>query len=114
MYNIYGYVNETRVGQMDNLHRIGPTWSFTPIKDMQFSLSYYALFADQSLPTTQTLPGAYTDKGNFRGHYLQSILKYKFSQHMSGHLWSEFLFPGNYYVSSQMMTFLRAEVMFTF
>jgi hypothetical protein len=114
MYNIYGYVNETRVGQMDNLHRIGPTWSFTPIKDMQFSLSYYALFADQSLPTIQTLPGAYTDTGNFRGHYLQSILKYKFSQHMSGHLWSEFLFPGNYYVSSQMMTFLRAEVMFTF
>jgi hypothetical protein len=114
MYNIYGYVNETRVGQMDNLHRIGPTWSFTPIKDMQFSLSYYALFADQSLPTTQTLPGAYTDTGNFRGHYLQSILKYKFSQHMSGHLWSEFLFPGNYYVSRSMMDFLRAEIMFTF
>jgi hypothetical protein len=33
---------------------------------------------------------------------------------MTGHLWSEFLFPGDYYTSNQMMTFLRAEVMFTF
>ena len=114
MYNIYSYVNETRVGQTANLHRIGPTWSLTPIKDMQFSASYYALFADQSVPTQATLPTAFTGTGNFRGHYLQAILKYKFSKHMSGHLWGELLFPGNYYVSDQLMTFLRAEVMFTF
>ena len=114
LYNVYSYVNETRVGQMANLYRIGPTWSFTPIKDMQFSTSYYALFADQEVPTQATLPTAFSDSGNFRGQFLQAILRYKFSQHMSGHLWSEFFFPGNYYVSSQMMTFLRAEVMFTF
>ena len=47
MYNIYSYVNETRVGQTANLYRVGPTWSLTPIKNMQFSASYYALFADQ-------------------------------------------------------------------
>jgi len=117
MYNIYSYVNETRVGQTANLHRIGPTWSMTPIKDMQFSASYYALFADQAYPTQATLPvgpnGAFTGTGTFRGHYLQAILKYKFTQHMSGHLWGEVLFPGDYYVDRSLMTFLRAEVMFT-
>ena len=114
MYNIYSYVNETRVGQTANLHRIGPTWSLTPMKDMQFSASYYALFADQSVPTQATVPTAFTGTGNFRGHYLQAILKYKFSKHMSAHLWGELLFPGDYYTSDQLMTFLRAEVMFTF
>jgi hypothetical protein len=117
MYNIYSYVNETRVGQTANLHRIGPTWSLTPIKDMQFSASYYALFADQAYPTQATLPvgpnGAFTGTGIFRGHYLQSVLKYKFSPHLSGHLWGEVLFPGDYYVNKTMMTFLRAELMFT-
>jgi hypothetical protein len=114
MYNIYSYVNETRVGQTANLHRIGPTWSLTPIKDMQFSASYYALFADQAVPTQATVPTAFTDTGTFRGHYLQAVLKYKFSKHLTGHLWSELLFPGDFYVSRQTMTFLRAEMMFTF
>ena len=114
MYNIYSYVNETRVGQTANLIRFGPTWSVDPIKDMNFSLTYNALFADQDVPTQATVPTAFTGTGNFRGHYLQAVLKYKFSKHLSGHLWSEFLFPGNYYVSRSMMDFLRAEIMFTF
>ena len=126
MYNIYSYVQETRVGQTANLIRLGPTWSVTPMKDLDFSASYYALFADQDVPTrdlNETLnpavgapqsPGPFSTTGNFRGHYLQAVLKYKFSQHMTGHLWSEFLFPGNYYASDQLITFLRAEVMFTF
>jgi hypothetical protein len=113
MYNIYSYVNETRVGQMANLYRFGPTWSMTPIKDMQFSASYYALFADQAVPTQSTLPSAFTDTGTFRGHFIQAVLKYKFTQHMSGQLWGELLFPGDYYVDRSLMTFLRAEVMFT-
>ena len=114
MYNIYSYVNETRVGQTANLIRFGPTWSLDPIKDMNFSLSYNALFADQDVPTQATVPTAFTGTGDFRGHYLQAVLKYKFSKHVSGHLWSEFLFPGDYYVSRGMMDFLRAEVLFTF
>jgi hypothetical protein len=32
---------------------------------------------------------------------------------MSGQLWGELLFPGDYYVDRSLMTFLRAEVMFT-
>jgi hypothetical protein len=126
MYNIYGYVQETRVGQTANLYRFGPTWSLSPVKNLDFSASYFAMFADQAVPTRDLnetlLPalggpamlGPFTGTGNFRGHYLQAVLKYKFSKHLSGHLWSEFLFPGNYYVSRSMMDFLRAEIMFTF
>jgi len=114
MYNIYSYVNETRVGQTANLIRFGPTWSVDPIKDMNFSLSYNALFADQDVPTQATLPTAFTGTGDFRGHYLQAVLKYRFTKHLTGHLWSEFLFPGNFYTSRSMMDFLRAEIMYTF
>ena len=32
-------------GQEANLIRFGPTWSINPIKDMEFSASYYALLA---------------------------------------------------------------------
>ena len=132
MYNIYSYVQETRVGQTANLHRVGPTWSVTPLKNLDFSASYFALFADQQVPTRDldhafsgllgpnapspfagANPGV-TSGGNFRGHYLQGVLKYKFNSHVSGHLWAEFLFPGDYYVSRNVVDFLRAEVMFTF
>ncbi len=116
MYNIYSYVPETRVGQTANLDRVGPTWSVTPIKKMDFSLSYYALFADQDAPT-RALPfaqSAFSGNGDFRGHYLQAILKYKFNEYVSAHLWSEFLWEGDFYAHQQMMDFLRAEVMFTF
>ncbi len=132
MYNIYSYVQETRVGQTANLHRFGPTWSVTPLQNLEFNASYFALFADQEVPTRDldhalsgllgpnppspfsgANPGT-TGGGNFRGHYLQAILKYKFSRHLSGHLWSEFLLPGNYYVSHGLVDFLRAEVMVTF
>ncbi len=121
LYNVYSYVQETRVGQTANLYRIGPTWSLSPMKDMDFSASYAALFADQGVPTrnmNETLfysgQGPFSNDGNFRGHYLQAVLKYKFNAHLSGHLWGECLFPGDYYLSNQMMSFVRAEIMYTF
>ncbi|MGO8836894.1 MAG: alginate export family protein [Limisphaerales bacterium] len=126
MYNVYSYVQETRVGQTANIYRIGPTWSLNPMKNMDFSASYAALFADQDVPTrnlNETLlpalgppaqQGPFSNNGDFRGHYLQAVLKYKFNAHVSGHLWGECLFPGDFYVSNQTMCFLRAEMMFTF
>ncbi|HVM60035.1 MAG TPA: alginate export family protein [Verrucomicrobiae bacterium] len=116
MYNIYSYVPETRVGQTANLHRIGPTWNVTPAKNLDFSLSYYVLLADEDTPTRTLVftQQSFTDHGSLRGNYLQAILKYKFNQYVSAHLWSEFLWEGNYYSKQQMMDFLRAEVMFTF
>jgi hypothetical protein len=127
MYNIYSYVQETRVGQTANLHRIGPTWTVNPLPKLEFSASYFLLLADQDKPTRDIdnsitqLTGypkgasdAFTGTGDDRGQYIQAVLKYKFNQHLSGHLWSEFLMPGNYYVNHKMMSFLRAELMLTF
>jgi len=132
MYNIYSYVQETRVGQTANLHRFGPSWTTNPFKRTEFTASYAALFADQNVPTRDldhafsgllgpnppspfsgANPGS-TGGGNFRGHYLQAVLKYQFSRHLSGHLWGECLFPGDYYVSRGPVDFIRAELMFTF
>jgi len=122
MYNAYSSIAEARPGQIGNLIRFGPTWNVNPIKDMDFSLSYYALFADQDVPTRPLnqafgLPAAatpFSNNGDFRGHYLQSILKYKFTKRLSGLLMGECLFPGDYYVSRNVMDFVRAEITYTF
>jgi hypothetical protein len=114
---LYSYAAETRVGQQANLHRLGPTYSIDPIKDLNFTVSYYALIAPQEVATRGAVPPSgplFSNDGNFRGHFVSAILKYKFSRHMTGHLWSEFLFPGNYYVHQDMIPFLRAELFFTF
>ncbi|HXP60624.1 MAG TPA: alginate export family protein [Dongiaceae bacterium] len=134
VYNIYSQIQESRVGQTANLHRIGPTLTLTPMKDLDLSASYYVLLADQAVATRsdylaevgevvtgtgKPAPGVAApspfsnDGGIFRGHYLQAVLKYKFSRHLSAHLWSEFVFPGDYYTSRDLITFLRAELMFT-
>ena len=110
---LYSYAAETRIGQEANLIRVGPGWSITPMKNLDFSAAYYALLAPESVPTraaSSTLFGG----GNFRGHFIQSVLKYKFNAHVSGHLWGECLFPGDYYANRDPMPFVRTEVAFTF
>jgi hypothetical protein len=124
MYNIYSYVQETRVGQTANLIRFGPTWTLNPMPKMEFSTSYFLLLADQDTPTRDLnnafgVPSAlgtdaFTRTGSDRGQYLQSVLKYKFNQHLSAHLWAELLFPGDFYVNHELMSFYRAEIMLTF
>ena len=66
------------------------------------------------VPTREASPTLFSHSDNFRGHFASAMLKYKFSPHMNGHLWSEFLFPGGYYTYDTVIPFLRAEVMFTF
>ncbi len=110
---LYSFARETRVGQQANYHRFGPTWSINPIKDMEFSASYYAMFAQYDTPT-RGAAGLFTNSDAFRGHFVSAILKYKFSRHLTGHLWSELQFPGDYYVNDKVMSFLRAELMFSF
>jgi Alginate export len=111
---LYSYAAETRIGQEANLIRFGPTWTVNPTRKMEFSASYYALFAMNDVPTREASSTLFSNNDNFRGHFASAILKYKFSSHMNGHLWSEFLFPGGYYAHDNLITFLRAEVMFTF
>jgi hypothetical protein len=113
---IYSYATETsgKIAQMNNVGRFGPMWTFSPMKGMSFSAMYTPMFAAQSAPTRTVAPGLFTFDGNFRGHYLQTILRHKFSNHVSAHLWGEFLWMGDYYAQRDLMSFLRAEVLLTF
>jgi hypothetical protein len=118
---IYSYINETsrKIAQLNNIMRFGPTWSFSPIKNMTFSATYNALFAPEETPTraanTSLFTGTTTaENDHFRGHYIQTVLKHKFNDHISAHLWAEFVWMGDYYTNKDLMSFLRAEVMFTF
>jgi hypothetical protein len=113
---IYSYINETggKIAQINNLGRVGPSWSLNPIKNMTFSAMYNAMFAPEGVPTRTVAPTRFSGAGNFRGHYVQAILKHQFNKHISGHLWGEFIWEGDYYAQRDLMTFVRAEVMFTF
>ena len=113
---IYSYIYETggRVAQVNNIQRIGAGWSLSPTKAMNLSAYYNAWFAPQDVPTRARTPAAFTNDGNFRGHYLQAILKQQFNKNISGHLWGEFIWAGDYYSDRDFMDFLRAEVLFTF
>ena len=111
---LYSYAAETRIGQEANLIRFGPTWTINPIKDLEFSASYYALFAMTDVATRAASTTLFSGNDNFRGHFASAMLKYKFSPHMNGHLWGEMLFPGGYYANTTLIPFLRADVMVTF
>ena len=113
---IYSYPMETagRIAQLNNIWRIGPTWSFVPLKGMTLSATYNALFAPVDSPTRAINPALFSNDGNFRGHYLQALVKHQFNKYLCGHVWGEFLWEGDYYAQRDLMTFLRAEIMFSF
>lgn len=113
---IYSYVNETggKIAQINNLGRFGASWSLNPVKKLTVSAVYNAMFAPESTPTRNLDNTLFTDTGNFRGHYVQAILRYQFSSHVTAHLWGEFVSQGNYYTSRDWLTFLRAEVLLSF
>jgi hypothetical protein len=115
---IYSYINETsgKIAQLNNIGRFGPSWSISPTKKMTFTAMYNAMFAPQESPTRRlgSAAGLFTYDGNFRGHYLQAILKYQFSKNVAAHLWNEFVWQGDYYTHRDLTSFIRAEVLFTF
>jgi hypothetical protein len=113
---IYSYPNETsgKIAQLNNVGRFGPMWTFSPVKGTTLSAMYTPLFAIEQAPTRSVAPGLFSFDGNFRGHYLQTIIRQQLGKHVFAHLWGEWVWEGNYYKKQQLMTFLRAEVMFTF
>ena len=90
VYNIYSQVQESRVGQTANLHRLGPTLTLSPMKDMDLSASYSSCWPTRAVSTrsdylaevSQAVTGGTpqpgvaapspfsNDDGIFRGHYL--------------------------------------------
>ncbi len=109
---ILTYAPETRVADVTNLIRVGPSLDTSPTSRLSFNAAYYALFAaDQTTPNAGIIGDGY-----FRGHLFTGVAKYKFNRYMSGHLWGEYFIPGDYYASNRddNAIFLRAELMFTF
>lgn len=109
---VYTVASETRIAEVTNIYRVGPTWEVLPNQRMNISMSYYALFADER--TYENAPGF--GDGYFRGHLAQAFLRYKFNRYLAGHLWGEYFIPGSYYSDNRDddAVFLRAELNITF
>lgn len=113
---LYSYINETagKVAQWNNLHRVGAGWTMNPMSGMHLGVYYNALFAPEEIPTRTIKRALFSEDGNFRGHYLQAVLKHQFSKRLAGHLWGEWIWAGDYYATRDLFTFIRAELLFTF
>lgn len=113
MVQLFGAEHRGRVGDYKNLQKLGAGWTVTPRKWLELNADYAAVFANENPSAGR--PG-YSDDGNFRGHYVQSITRFTWNKHFSSHIWVEFFMPGNYYSADRqdLATFLRAELMCKF
>jgi len=104
--------NPGRPGQVTNFHRLGGGWTCSPAKNLEWSNDYHLLFCDEN---TRGSSAGFSEHGTFRGQLLTSVLKYKFNDHVSTHVWTEFFFPGNYYADSRNdpAVLVRYELCFT-
>lgn len=109
---IYSYIYETggRIAQLNNLGRLGGGWSCAPAKGTTLSLAYQALFALEGTPTRTVAPTLFSRDSRFRGHFVQAVVKHQFNKYLSGHLWAEWVWQGDYYTRRELLTFLRAEM----
>ncbi len=90
---IYTYAPESRISQLGNLHRFGPGLTIKPTPKVDWLTDFNLLYADETPAATAFLSG----QGRFRGKLLTSSIRAKLSPSLSGHLWSEFFFPGDFY-----------------
>jgi hypothetical protein len=113
---IYSYPMETagKVAQLNNLLRLGTSWSFVPAKGTTVSLTYNAWFAPESVPTRAMNSALFSRSGHFRGNFGQLWVKHQFSNHVSGQVWAEVLREGNYYARRDLLSYVRAEMLVGF
>ncbi len=102
-----------RTAEWSNLQRLETGWSISPVKNIEFLETYSPIFANEN-----TLAGksGYSNDGMFRGHLLSSVLKFNITKNLTGHLWAEFFFPGDYYSPDrrEMATFFRTQLYYQF
>lgn len=103
-----------RSSQFQNLLRCGVVWAVAPLKNTSVSTLYCALFAPEEVPTRSTNNARFSRDGNFRGHQAQVIVKQKITKEFSALLFAEAAFLGDFYAERDTITFVRAEVMYTF
>ncbi len=110
---VYTDAKETRIANTTNLLRFGPGYIFKPTEACEIELDYNALFANHN--ETNSAPG-FIGNGNFRGHLFSAIARFKFDKHLSAHVWTEYLVPGNFYPDANRdnAVYLRGEIMLTF
>ena len=118
---IYTYMTETRIAETANLHRVQFGWDLDPTEKIHLCNEYNLLWADENAggnPLAGGIApnGGFSSGGKFRGQLLATKLIYKFTPHISGHLWGEYFFPGNFYTDDRNDTaaFLRYELVLTF
>jgi len=109
---------ESRPRENTNLHRLAWGWTVRPTAKMEFLLDYHLLWADENTlgATAAGRKAGFSPDDKFRGQLMTALLKYKFTQHLAGHLLGEFFFPGDFYSGPMGDTaeFLRAELVFTY
>lgn len=118
---VYPVVMEARPGEASNLHRIGAGYSTHPSKELELCADYHLLFTDKNTFGRNGTglfgggPRVFSKSGCFRGQILAGLLRYKFNEHVSGHLLAELFFPGDYYDdnNNDVAGFFRYELTFT-
>ena len=110
----YSLESGGRSSQFQNLLKLGTLWAISPTKSTSVTTMYCALFAPEEVPTRSTNNARFSRSGNFRGHQVQVIAKRKITKELSALLFAEAAFLGDYYTQRDMITFVRAEVLFTF
>lgn len=102
-----------RLSEWTNFQRLGMGWSFNPLPKLEFSADYHFLLANEN--PQRGRPG-YSVDGNIRGHLWSAVLKWTWTQHLSGHLWAEYFVPGNYYSDpmNDPALFFRAQIIATY
>jgi hypothetical protein len=112
---VYNYATESRIANVNNMHRLWYGWQADPCKIIQLQAKYNLLFSDRNT-YEDTAPGAFGG-GCFRGQALTGLMKYKINRFLSGHLLAEWFNPEAGFYAPQREDsafFLRAELVFTF
>jgi len=109
---VYAAALENRPGEVVNHHRINLGWSCSPMEDLSVLANYNLVFTDKNSFSER---GYFSDSGCLKGQNLTGLVKYRFDEHWSTHVYAELFFPGDYYDDSRNETagFFRWEVMFT-
>jgi hypothetical protein len=109
---VYSYIMENggRLGQVNNLIRLGPVWSLAPAKGTSLSLSYATLLALESVPTRAVNSSLFSMTGHNRGHLWQLVLKRQFTKAVSGLFCVELMSQGNFYTDCSTQSFMRFEL----
>jgi len=108
----FSFAKETggRIAQMNNLLRIGPSWSVSPTATLNITTSYAILMAPEAAPTRATSPALFSNNGHNRGQLLQLVVSKQFTKHLSGRVCAELLSQGNFYANRDLQSFLRLEL----